>query len=119
CRPPRPHHARHLPRLGLALRRRPRRGPGGGRLPARRAHSGRRRRRLARYRGGALLRAAGRRPRMSAAATAGPVTPPAGAARLGRRLRRAAPWVWLVPSIALFVPFFILPMAVVLRNSFN
>lgn len=47
---------------------------------------------------------------MTAAAVAAPV---------GRRLRRAAPWVWLVPSIAIFVPFFILPMAVVLRNSFN
>lgn len=36
-----------------------------------------------------------------------------------RRLARAAPWLWLAPGIALFLPFFIIPMAVVLRNSFN
>jgi putative spermidine/putrescine transport system permease protein len=38
---------------------------------------------------------------------------------MSRRLKGAAPWLWLVPSIAIFIPFFILPMAVVLRNSLN
>ncbi len=35
------------------------------------------------------------------------------------KLRRTAPWLWLAPAIAIFIPFFIIPIAVVVRNSFN
>lgn len=33
-------------------------------------------------------------------------------------LRAAAPWLWLAPVLLLLVPFFVLPIGVLLRNSF-
>lgn len=40
-------------------------------------------------------------------------------ARSWLRGERLAPWVLLAPALAILVPFFILPLAVLLRNSFN
>jgi putative spermidine/putrescine transport system permease protein len=34
-----------------------------------------------------------------------------------RALRRAAPWLMLAPSLAILVPFFVLPIAIMFRNS--
>lgn len=36
-----------------------------------------------------------------------------------RLLPRIAPWLWLLPAIAVFVPFFIYPIGVLFRYSFN
>jgi ABC-type spermidine/putrescine transport system permease subunit I len=36
-----------------------------------------------------------------------------------RNLARAAPWLWLAPALVLIVPFFVLPLGVLLRNSFG
>ncbi|KAA0969526.1 ABC transporter permease [Aureimonas fodinaquatilis] len=41
------------------------------------------------------------------------------AARRRFNFSKITPWLWLAPAIALFVPFFIIPMAVVFRYSFN
>lgn len=47
-------------------------------------------------------------------AAALPATP-----RTRRLLPRIAPWLWLLPAIAIFVPFFIYPIGVLFRYSFN
>lgn len=51
------------------------------------------------------------------------ISPPHPATSFSTILRRwlagSAPWLWLAPAIALFVPFFIVPMAIVFRNSLN
>lgn len=33
--------------------------------------------------------------------------------------RAMAPWLWLAPTLALLVPFFLIPLAIVVRYSFN
>lgn len=47
--------------------------------------------------------------------------PPVARARQGRaRLRtRLAPWLLLLPALTVLIPFFVLPLASLLRNSFN
>ncbi|MFT0893054.1 ABC transporter permease [Pseudochelatococcus sp. G4_1912] len=56
---------------------------------------------------------------MTTALTAPTQPSPSLGMRWRRRMAGAAPWLWLAPAIALFVPFFIVPMAVVFRNSLN
>lgn len=47
----------------------------------------------------------------------GPVGTMAAGARFARAVRRAGPWLWLLPAMTVLVPFFLLPVAVLLRNS--
>ncbi len=42
-----------------------------------------------------------------------------GAAWLARARRRAAPWLLLLPAATVLIPFFLLPLVALLRNSFN
>jgi len=54
------------------------------------------------------------------AESAAPAVKPGGAGRR-RRLAPAtfAPWLWLLPTLTLLVPFFLIPLAIVVRYSFN
>lgn len=36
-----------------------------------------------------------------------------------RRMTIIRPWLWLLPAMVLLLPFFVLPIAIVVRNSFN
>jgi putative spermidine/putrescine transport system permease protein len=55
--------------------------------------------------------------------TADIATPAAKSNRPGWRRRLApgtfAPWLWLLPTLTLLIPFFLIPLAIVVRYSFN